>query len=287
MAKGKLGRTASFRPYIVPVIAVVLGFFLTDVLLVRAIRGYFFQLLETQSINYAQIYSHSLTKSREAYHIINDLLEEKLFSASGTTALYSAHMTSESLAELAGVLGVDEIYIYNGEGEIIHSTREEYLGWRAQPGHPVHDFLVSGATALVEDIREDTESGELFKYGYFRGEEGRFVQLGIRADRVAALLESFEVGYPLDELSNLELVDQVSFVDAGFTIRASDNPELVGAAVEDPAVLAALAAGERYAQVKFDGRRGAWSPPLPQSQGGGCEAGGAGHHRRRGCRLRH
>ena len=114
--------------------------------------------------------------------------------------------------------------------------------WRAQPGHPVHDFLVSGATALVEDIREDTESGSCLSTDISVAK--RAASSSWASGPIGwALLESFEVGYLLDELSNLELVDQVSFVDAGFTIRASDNPELVGAAVEDPAVLAALVLG--------------------------------------------
>ena len=63
--EGKLGRTASFRPYIVPVIAVVLGFFPDR----RSSAQYagIFPVLETQSINYA-IYLHSLTKSGSLPH---------------------------------------------------------------------------------------------------------------------------------------------------------------------------------------------------------------------------
>jgi diguanylate cyclase (GGDEF)-like protein len=256
MTKAKLRRSISVRRYILPVIVIAAGFLLTDILLVRAIRGYFFQLLEKQSLSYAHIYSHSLTKSREAYDLLNDLLEDKLYSASGTTALYSAHMTSESLKELAPVLGVDDIFIYSPEGEIVHSNRDEYLGWQAVPGHPVHDFLISGATALVEDIREDTESGELFKYGYFRGEGGRFVQLGIKAGRVAELLESFELGYLFHELGRLELVDRVYFVDEDLTVIASDDPGILGARRDDISAIAALASGESYAQVNFDEDRG-------------------------------
>ena len=161
-------------------------------------------------------------------------------------------MTSESLKELAPVLGVDDIFIYSPEGEIVHSNRDEYLGWQAVPGHPVHDFLISGATALVEDIREDTESGELFKYGYFRGEGGRFVQLGIKAGRVAELLESFELGYLFHELGRLELVDRVYFVDEDLTVIASDDPGILGARRDDISAIAALASGESYAQVNFD-----------------------------------
>lgn len=253
--RAKVKRSVSFGPYVIPMLMLIAAFIATDFLLVRAIRGYFSNMLQTQSINYARIYTHSLTKTKEAYDLINELLEDKLLSASGTTALYSAHMTSESLTGLARLLGVDDIFIYNAEGEIVHSNREEYLGWRAEPGHPVHDFLTSGASAVVEDIRADTESGELYKYGCFRGEEGQFVQLGIKADRVAALLKAFETGYILDELGGLELVDQVYFIDDEFAITASSDPWALGTQVDDPAVVAALAAGEPYAHTRFDQRR--------------------------------
>ena len=49
MTKAKLRRSISVRRYILPVIVIAAGFLLTDILLVRAIRGYFFQLLEKQS----------------------------------------------------------------------------------------------------------------------------------------------------------------------------------------------------------------------------------------------
>ena len=120
--RGNLGRTASFRAVYRSCDRCCTGFFPDRRSSGARNPRVFFQLLETQSINYAQIYSHSLTKSREAYHIINDLLEEKLFRRGGTTALYSAHMTSESLAELAGVLVWMRYTFTTREGEIIHST---------------------------------------------------------------------------------------------------------------------------------------------------------------------
>ena len=199
MLRAKVKRSVSFGPYVIPMLMLIAAFIATDFLLVRAIRGYFSNMLQTQSINYARIYTHSLTKTKEAYDLINELLEDKLLSASGTTALYSAHMTSESLTGLARLLGVDDIFIYNAEGEIVHSNREEYLGWRAEPGHPVHDFLTSGASA-VEGTFADTESGEL--HSTVISVARRAVRAaGIKADGCGAP-ESIRNGYILDELGD-------------------------------------------------------------------------------------
>jgi len=52
-------------------------------------------------LNYASIYSHSLVKSREAYRAINDLLEQRLLTASSTAALFSDQLSDEALRALA------------------------------------------------------------------------------------------------------------------------------------------------------------------------------------------
>ena len=45
-------------------------------------------------------------------------------------------VTDEALGALAAALSVDEISIHDPQGVIEYSTRPEYLGWMATPGHP-------------------------------------------------------------------------------------------------------------------------------------------------------
>ena len=45
-----------------------------------------------------------------------------------------------SLTDLAEQLQVDQISLYNAQGEIIYSDTKEYVGWQAYEGHPVYDF---------------------------------------------------------------------------------------------------------------------------------------------------
>ena len=53
-----------------------------------------------------------------------------------TQRFFFYQVTDEALGALAAALSVDEIYIYNPQGVIKYSTRPEYLGWMATPGHP-------------------------------------------------------------------------------------------------------------------------------------------------------
>ncbi len=149
-------RTIRLRPYAIAIILMGLVFAALNYFLVYFVRGIFLRRLEEESLNYASIYR--LVKSREAYRAINDLLEQRLLTATSTAALFSDQMSDKALQALAHFLSGDEIYLYSPDGVIEYSTRPEYLGWQAPPGHPVHDFMVSGLESLEEDIRRDSES---------------------------------------------------------------------------------------------------------------------------------
>lgn len=82
-------RSISFRPYVLSIVLVVVVFLISNFFLVRSIENYFLASLEGQYINYASIYSHGLTKTAEAYRVINHLLEKRILSSIRTVALYS------------------------------------------------------------------------------------------------------------------------------------------------------------------------------------------------------
>ena len=53
-----------------------------------------------------------------------------------TQRFFFYQVTDEALGALAAALSVDEISIHDPQGVIEYSTRPEYLGWMATPGHP-------------------------------------------------------------------------------------------------------------------------------------------------------
>lgn len=241
-------KTIDLKPYVIPMVLILATFAVTNVLVVQAIRDYYYRLLEEQSIQYAQSYAHSITKTTQASEVINELLEDKLLSASKTMALHDGQVSEDALGELADSLGLDEIYFYNSEGEIVSSNRGQYLGWTAYPDHPVFDFLISDLSVLVEDIREDTESGNLYKYAYIKTPTG-FFQIGIQAQRVEEFLSAFESQRLLHDIALTESVDTVCFLDHNLVVQGSSNPDLVGIQLEQAELVRAAQANEIYSSI--------------------------------------
>ena len=75
-------------------------------------------------------------------------------------------------------------YDYNSNAEIVNSSVKELVGLVVEEGHPVNNFMKSSDSELMEDIRQDSESGDFVKNGYLKDTDGYFIQVGIAADRV-------------------------------------------------------------------------------------------------------
>lgn len=229
-------RTLSFRPYVLIVILFVLIFGISNYLIIRSIEKNFLQSIENQYINYASIYSQGLTKTAEAYRIINDMLERRILSAIKTVSLYSEQVSNEILDELADSLAIEEIYWYNPEGVIEFATKGKYIGWTATPSHPVHNFMISELTSYVEAIRQDTESDEYYKYGYFKLNDGRFIQIGVHADVLEDFLAPFETIRMLRDMVDYSLVDNVYFINPDYSVTTCCNPELYDLQLDNPTI---------------------------------------------------
>jgi len=197
------------------------------------VRTLFLGRLEEESLNYASIYSHSLVKSREAYSVINELLEDRLITATATTALFSDQMDDAALQTLANSLSVNEIHLYNPQGVIEYSTTPAYLGWAAEPGHPVHNFMISGAHSLVEDIRRDSESDRYYKYAYVRLDDGRFVQLALMPISFRAFCPPLSCRGLWAKLAVFIWWTTSAFLGPDFTVLASSTPDHVGLHLDD------------------------------------------------------
>lgn len=230
--KNKL-KIVDIKVFVISFTIITIMLFIVSKVAINNIKYYYYNLMKMESLNLAKSYSHSLAKASEAYEIVNELLEGKLHAASKVTALYDGHHSNLLLKELAESLEIDEIYSYNPQGEIIFSNVEKYIGWKAYEGHPVYDFMISNEQSLVGEIRQDSESGVYYKYGYFRRPNGHFVQIGILADKIQSFLSGFEIQQLLEELGDDGVVTQICFIDNDFNVLGSTEPELIGTQIKD------------------------------------------------------
>ncbi|MFA6712181.1 MAG: EAL domain-containing protein [Candidatus Caldatribacteriota bacterium] len=224
MRKDKL-KSIDIRYFLIPFIILVLLFFGMTQYTINKYVNNSYENFEESSIDIANSYSRTLLTSQEAHNIVTELLDEKLMIASQAAKLIQGFETTEELAELAERFFIDEIYLYNPEGEIIHSNTNKYIGWKAYPGHPVHDFMISDEPILVEDIRRDTESDTYYKYAYYQVADGSFVQIGVLAEEVQEVLGKFELKKLIDRISNREDIMYISFVDDNNEMIVSNNSQ--------------------------------------------------------------
>lgn len=184
---------------------IAIGFSILTALTVKNRIDEQYNQLEETTLEIANSYSHSLTHASEAYEIITELLDEKIRITSQAIMLIENKDNNEVLDSISQTFNVDEIHLYNNEGVITNSTYEEFIGWQAPEGHPVHDFMMSDQTMLVEDVRPDTETGLYYKFGYVKDETGGFVQLGILAENIQDFIGAFEITKLLSDISNREM----------------------------------------------------------------------------------
>jgi diguanylate cyclase (GGDEF)-like protein len=184
--------------------------------------------MQDESIKLARSTSSTLSKSSAAFDKINTLMAEKIQGATETVVNYDGEITQERLVNFAHTLNVEVIYYYNPEGVIIASNTGEYIGWKGEETHPVELFRNSIQTVLVEDIRQDSESGIYYKYGYAKAENGYFVQIGIYAQDVYQSISEFETQSIINELKQDENIVEISIIDKKYLITASSNKSNIG-----------------------------------------------------------
>lgn len=187
-----------------------------------------------------------------ALDAINSLLEEKIISTGNITIKNRENLNNDFLKELSKNLGVDEINWYVPSGEIINSTVDDYVGWRAEEGHPAFRFMSGNENFAMEEIRADSVSGEYKLYGYVRAQDGHFAQIGINAEKVHELIGEFSYQNMVDEISLNENISYALVIDKNAVAVASSDRDEIGRVLDDEGSIAAAVEGNSYASIYFD-----------------------------------
>ena len=231
-----------------PFLVISAGFLMLGFIMIKQVQQHYFNQMEQLSINLAKGYATSVSKALMADDIVNELLEDKVLTASEATALYAEITSNQELQELAKSLNVDEINIFDAQGLLIFSNTESLVGWQAYQGHPIHEFIHSENTRFVENIRANVVTGVYYKYGYFKTSEGHVVQIGVQADKIQPFLSQFETNYLLEELLLDNNVEMVYFINPEFLVTHSTNPSYLNKAIDHPHVFDAINKNEYIGQ---------------------------------------
>ncbi|PKM75107.1 MAG: chemotaxis protein [Firmicutes bacterium HGW-Firmicutes-17] len=218
---------------IVPLICVLVGVFSIGAISSYLTRDSLLAGMRENGFSSSQRFVNRIEDNTEAVKTMNEMLESQIRSIGNIVIGNRGSINDVYLTQLAAETGIDHIYWYNVGGEIINAANGEYLGWKAEPGDPIHNFMISGAPELMEEIRKSTETDENFKYGYVRSSTGEFVQAGVSADRVLELTEKFGYQALIDELASDESIVYASFIDKGLIGVADSNKDNLGKGYQD------------------------------------------------------
>lgn len=247
MIKEKI-KVIDSKTYVIPLTIIVTLFFITGYFLISSMRTYFYAEKDEESNRFVQQYTSRLAHATGAFNIIRELIDEKLLTAGTEVVKNQDIVNNEYLNELANSFGVDAIYWFNPEGEIIYSNTDDYIGWKAYSGHPVYDFKNSIDLSLVEDIRADSESGLYYKYFHLKALDGYSVQVGVLADRSYDLFNRFSIKSYINMFSEFEDIVELYFIDNSFNIIESSNSEMIGSEILDESERVAVMESKIYSE---------------------------------------
>nr|WP_246565533.1 methyl-accepting chemotaxis protein [Tissierella carlieri] len=101
---------------------------------------------------------------------------------------------------------------------------------------------------LFEDLRQDTESKNYLKYGYLKGIDGTFVQVGIIANRVQELTQSFSYQKLLQDIALEEEIAYALLMNKDLETIAHSDEEEIGKVFDDEGSKSAAITGVPYSQ---------------------------------------
>jgi len=247
MERDKL-KNVEITYFLVPFLIITIGFSALVGLTVKNRVDDKYAQLKDMTLEIANSYSHNLAHTNEAFDIITELLDEKIRLASQAIMLIDNKENNETLDAISESFNVDEISLFNSDGEIKHSTNEDLIGWKAYEGHPVYDFMMSDQTMLVEKVRRDTENGLHYKFGYVKNDDGVFAQLGVLAEDIKYFLDDFEVTKLVNELSSIGDIKHVIVLNTENEIIASSLPDNSGSMLENNEFLLGIEYNESEVQ---------------------------------------
>lgn len=192
-----------------------------------SVREFYYQQKLQEASLLARDYAFSLSIVVDAKTELDNQMYSTLKVAGAMVAQHKEPFSRDILSDMAENLDVDVIYVYDQDTTITQSSDGKYIGWKAPEGHPVLAFHESKLQYFIEDIRADSESGELYKYGYYRFADNRMVQVGLKASTIFSLYAQFDAQYMIDTITketpyiNLVYLDMVNRV-----VASSDKDNL-------------------------------------------------------------
>lgn len=216
------------RLIVIPLTVVLLGISVIGLVSYSSTKQSLLNEMKENGLSTSSDFISRLEDNARSIALINSMIEDKIRTAANITKSNRDDLDSNFLKDLASKSDIDEISYYNSNCEIVYSNINELVGLVVEEGHPVNNFMKSSDSELMENIRQDSETGNFVKNGYLKDTDGYFIQVGISADSIQELTKSFEYQTILEEVGSRDEVAYITLVDKNSEVVASSNKDLIG-----------------------------------------------------------
>jgi len=195
----------------------------------------------TLNLRYYQIdlnnFQNELTESFSAQFSLNFEMSERIMSDIDDNILSAANMvvehrsllSNEYLATLSEIFGVDYIWFYSPEGEVLYDARDEYIGWTPTVGDWVYNFMNSELDVFYTGIRLADDMDVNLESVFVKCDDGSFIEVSASLETIMSKLSSFETQNIIDRLiENNPSLHYMLFVDKNYQAIADSDYEDIG-----------------------------------------------------------
>ncbi len=186
-----------------------------------------YAMVEQNSITIAQSYNRRITNSQKAAQIIKELLEDKFFALGDAVSKLDDCRSGQSLEELSHTFKVDEINLYDNEGQVICSSRPENIGLATEKNHPVSMILPSWSGVYFDDTTIPAENA-LYRYAYLKIDTDLSIGIGILIETYDSFLQQFTIEQLITDIMNSEDITNIFFTNNDYQLVASGIADYVG-----------------------------------------------------------
>ncbi len=241
-----------FIPLVVTLVLLVVTGFL--------IISYFDDFYHTEKTHEATLlaktYANTLESTLDARALLTEQFHATLRVAGKIASKQEKSFSNEMLADLARTLNVDVFYVYDNDLRIEYSSDNLYPEWVAPEEHPVRDFYESGRDHYVDEIRTNTETDTYWLYSYQRYADGKMIQSGILADKLAELYAQLNEQGIIDQIAKESPHIQIAFINPKNIITASSIPEEIGQYIDN--TILTQARGQEPINLKYGDKGFDW-----------------------------
>ncbi|MFI3173087.1 MAG: diguanylate cyclase [Eubacteriales bacterium] len=143
-----------------------------------------------------------LSRNEQSIETLADSLKDEYKIKAQTAAYIVEHVdinTTEEFLELAELINVDEIHIFDEEGVIYKGSEEKYFGYSFDSGEQMAFFLpllTDKTLTLCQDVTPNTAEDKLMMYvATWMSDGSNIVQIGLEPERIIEAQSQNELSY--------------------------------------------------------------------------------------------